>query len=163
MAEAVGLVASVVAIVQITDRIVDVCKFYLESVQGTPSDLRVLLIEISALRSVLDNVKFLASCPGEKPQALGSLSGPDGPVDGCHNSICQLEGLLPQELVGKSGTRPRKRPKIKFTLAQLAWPLKERKARKILDEILLYKSTITVALTAENVYELQSDPLDLQE
>lgn len=58
MAEAVALVGSVIAIIQITGRIIDVCKFYVESVQGTPSDLRVILIEISTLKTVLENVKF---------------------------------------------------------------------------------------------------------
>ncbi len=32
MAEAIALAASIVAIVQIADRVIDVCKFYLESI-----------------------------------------------------------------------------------------------------------------------------------
>ena len=152
MAEAVALVGSVIAIIQITDRIIDVCKFYLESVQGTPSDLRIILIEISALKTVLENVKFLILCPDNASLVLDSLSNRDGPIEQCLKSIGRLEGLFPQDTAESGGSRPKKRQKFNSTLATLAWPFKAKNARKLLDEILVFKSTITLALTADITY-----------
>ena len=152
MAEAVALVGSVIAIIQITDRIIDVCKFYLESVQGTPSDLRIILIEISALKMVLENVKFLIVCPDNESLVRDSLSNGDRPIEQCLKSIGRLEGLFPQDTAERAGSKPKKRQKLNSTLATLAWPLKAKKAKKLLDEISVFKSTITLALTADITY-----------
>lgn len=149
MAEAVALVGSVIAIIQITDRIIDVCKFYLESIQGAPSDLRIILIEISALKTVLENVKFLALCPDNESLLLNSLNGP---IEQCLNLIGKLEGLFPQDTGERAGSKPKKRQKFNSTLATLAWPFKAKKAKSLLDEISVFKSTITLALTADITY-----------
>lgn len=152
MAEAVALVGSVIAIIQITDRIIDVCKFYLESVQGTPSDLRIILIEISALKTVLENIKFLLLCPDNESLVLDSLSGRDGHIEQCLKSIGKLEELFPQDTTKRAGSKPKKRQKLNSTLATLAWPFKAQKAKGLLDEISVFKSTITLALTADITY-----------
>ena len=152
MAEAVALVGSVIAIIQITDRIINVCKFYLESIQGTPSDLRIILIEISALKTVLENIKFLLSCPDNESLILDSLSGRNGPIEQCLKSIGKLEELFPQDTTKRAGSKPKKRQKLNSTLATLAWPFKAQKAKGFLDEISVFKSTITLALTADITY-----------
>lgn len=154
MADPLSLVASVIAIIQITEQIVKVCRFYIESVQDAPSELRIIVDEISALKTVLANVKLLAECPDKKPRALDSLSGIEGPVEGCRKSIVKLEGLFPREYDERSGLGPQtRRKKAKLAYAELAWPFnKGKKVRKLLDEICLHKSTITLCLAAENTY-----------
>lgn len=76
---------------------------------------------------------------------MDSLGGDAGPLEGCRRIISDLEALLPAQhaLSTESNT--------KVILNALAWPLKESKAKKLLEELGEYKSTITLALTTDSV------------
>ena len=151
MAEAIAIGASVIAIIQITDRIVGLCKFYIENVKDAPSDLRAILLETSTLKTIFENLKFLSACDGSYSTMASSLSGADGPIEGCLQSVTELEELFPSDSVHLKGQSRSKKRKLKSTLASLAWPLKETKARKLLDKIACYKSTINLALITESM------------
>ena len=58
MAEAIAVVASSIAIIQITDRIISVCKTYIENIQDAPSDLRAILLEISTLKVIFQKCQI---------------------------------------------------------------------------------------------------------
>ena len=150
MAEVLGIGASVIAIVQITDRIIGLCKFYIGTVNDAPSDLRLIFLEISALKTIFDNLNFLTTYDSGMSNFVSSLAGADGPIEGCHRSVTKLEQLFPSDWTQKTGQYQSKKRKAKATLTALAWPLKEGKARKLLDEISRYKTTITLALTTES-------------
>ena len=151
MAEVIAFGASVIAIIQVADRIIGACKSYISSVRDAPSDLRAILLEIAALKTVLENLIFLNSCDSHRSPMLDSLCGADGPIEGCHSSVNELAGLFPPDESHTQGQGQSKRRKIKSTMVSLAWPLKETKARKLLDDILRYKSTITLALTTDTL------------
>lgn len=151
MAEAVAVAASVIAIIQVADRIIGACKTYISSVRDAPSDLRVILLEISALKPVFENLKFLNSCHSPCSPMFDSLCGVDGPVEGCLSSVNELAALFPPDNAHIAGQGQSKRRKIKHNLVSLAWPLKQTKARKLLDDILRYKSTITLVLTTDTL------------
>jgi hypothetical protein len=59
MAEAVALGASIIAIYQIADRIIGLCKFYIETIHDAPSDIRKILVEMSALKAIFQDLEFL--------------------------------------------------------------------------------------------------------
>lgn len=141
-------VASILAVIQVADRVISLCKFYLELARDAPSDLRVILIETSALKTILDNIQFLAS-HGHGPVNLDTLTGKDGPIEGCRKALDQLSGLFSSEYAhGISSTRSRRRI-VKDTWATLAWPFKESTARKLLAEVVQHKSTLNLALTVD--------------
>ena len=149
MAEAVALSASIIAIFQIADRVIGLCKLYIETVRDAPSDLRTILIETSTMKTILENVQFLMSCNNRPSAMLDVLYGADGPIEGCRSAIAKMEGLFPSGYAqGHKGSRS-KRQKVKASLATLAWPLKESRARKLMEEVIRYKSTINLALTTE--------------
>ena len=150
MAEVLAIGASVVAIVQITDRIVGLCKFYIETVSDAPSDLRLIFLEISALKTIFDNLNFLTEYDSGISNIVCNLASADGPIEGCLKSVTQLERLFPSNWIQNTGQHQSKNRKVKATLTALAWPLKEGKARKLLDEISRYKTTITLVLTTES-------------
>ena len=150
MAEVIAIGASAIAIIQITDRIVSLCKFYIETVKGAPSDLRAILVETSALKTIFENLQFLAACDDGVSNIASALSGVDGPIEGCLRSVTQLEKLFPSDWSKITGQGRSKKQKVKATLTALAWPLKESKARKLLDEVMRYKTCINLAITAEN-------------
>ena len=80
MAEVVAAMSSVIAITQITDRIVGLCKFYIETVKDIASDLRLILVEFSALKTILESLDFLMTHKCGVSTAVGTLSGKDGAV-----------------------------------------------------------------------------------
>ena len=151
MAEAVAAVASVIAIIQITDRVVGLCKFYIETVKDVASDLRLILLEVSTLKTVLENLNFLNEHNRGVSHAVSTLSGKDGAIEGCLRSIAELEKLFPSDWKSTAGRYKSKKQRVKATWAALVWPLKEKKAKKLLDEIMRYKTTITLAITTDSM------------
>jgi len=151
MAEVIAVGASVIAIIQITDRIIGMCKFYVETARDASPDLRVILLETSTLKTIFENLNFLTACNSGVSTTVSTLSGGDGPIEGCRRSIIELEKLFPPDCIQTTGQNRSKKRKVKATLATLAWPLKENKARKLLDEIMRYKTTITLAITTESM------------
>lgn len=163
MAEAVGLGASIIAIYQIADRLIGLCKFYIETVHDAPSDLRKILIEMSALKTILQDLEFLKRFDSKLSAVLESMAGSDGAIGACRQAIADMEDLFPQDSVNthRSADRASKRMKVayKATLAALAWPFKASKAMKLLQDISMHKTTITLALTTNSMYVSISRPM----
>ncbi|KAK1633946.1 hypothetical protein BDP81DRAFT_63663 [Colletotrichum phormii] len=155
MAEAFGLVASVFATIQIADRVVSICKHYIEHVQGAPSDLRTILVETSSVGAALQNVDFLLKFEEPNSPLRKALDGNAGPVGECHGAIEQLEKLIASDETQAQGTRGMKRRKLQVTMRTLAWPLKETKARSLLQDIARCKNTISLALTATSFHDIK--------
>jgi hypothetical protein len=44
MAEVIGFVASIITVIQVSEDVMRICKFYIESVRGAPADLRVRIL-----------------------------------------------------------------------------------------------------------------------
>ena len=151
MAEVIAVGASVIAIVQIADRIIGLCKFYIETIQDAPSDLRLILIEISALKTIIENLKFLTACDGTLSATTRGISGADGPIEGCRRAVAELEELFPSDASRTVRQQNSKRRRLNSLLTALAWPLKESKARKLLDKMASYKATISLALTTKSM------------
>jgi hypothetical protein len=152
MTEVIAVMASVIAIIQISERITGLCKFYIESTTETPSDLRAILIEVSTLKTIFENLQFLKTCDHTTPALWKQLSGRDGPIEGCRRSIVELEKLFPCDFVPVPGqnTGISKKRKVKAIFATLAWPLKANRARDLLQQITHHKTTINLMLTAES-------------
>ncbi|KAF4786065.1 L-galactose dehydrogenase [Colletotrichum scovillei] len=142
MAEAFGLVASVFATIQIADRVVSICKHYIENVRDAPSDLRTILVECSSVGAVLQNVEFLLKFEEPDSALRKALDGDAGPIAECHGAIEQLEKLIASDQNQAQGPPDSKRRKVQVTLRNLAWPLKETKARKLLHDVARCKNTI---------------------
>lgn len=147
MAEAIALGASVVAFIQLTDRVIQVSKYYIEALHDCPRDIRTILVEVSSLKAILENLDFIHNSAADSP-LLRQVCSEDGPVVQCRKSVAELERMLPPEkrAVGN------KRQKIAAAAQLLAWPLKENAARRHLKDIAGYKSTIAIALTSDTVY-----------
>ncbi|SPQ18400.1 6876165c-5d0b-49cc-8881-80a601c66a56 [Thermothielavioides terrestris] len=145
----VSATANIVAIVQAANRVITLCKKFLEAVRDAPSDIRLVLVEISTLRAVLDNLHFLASESGRSTAALDALARDHGPIEGCRKAILELEHLLPSESILSTES------KTKALLSAISWTLKDSKAKALLDELRGYKSTITLALTTDSVFDLK--------
>jgi len=140
-----------IAIIQGADRVIELCRYWIETVRDAPGDLRSILIETSMLRSVFENVQFLARCGDAASPVLEKLSGPNGSLDHCQKLLADLEKLFPSGDVYTLGKDGSKKRKLGAALANLAWPFKEPKAQKLLQELVRYKTAINLALTVKSV------------
>jgi len=162
MAEVIGLVASIIAVVQLADRVATMCKLFIETVNDYPKDLRLIYIETGSLKVVFEGLHFLKEDDPADSVTLQRLQGSDGPIEGCKVAMDKLDQLfLP--LPESSGKRKRANiQKLQMTLASLAWPLKAERARRLLDEIMRYKSTINTALQGQLLLVDQHIRLELR-
>ena len=92
MAEALVLGPAIVAFVQLADRIIHICRHYIGSVRDAPHDLRIILVEISSLKAVLQNAQFLDNVD----DAIGKSTLKDT-LDACKQAVVDLEGLFPKD------------------------------------------------------------------
>ncbi|KAH7217616.1 hypothetical protein BKA60DRAFT_609404 [Fusarium oxysporum] len=121
MAEVLGVVASAIAVIQISKEIISLCKFYIEALSSdAPTSLRAVLIEVSTLRSVLEGLEFISKCETFTPALQNRLAASDGPIEG-----------------------------FQATFAKLAWPLKQGQVQDLLQQISRHKDGIQLALTTE--------------
>ena len=152
MAEVLAVVASVIAVIQISDRVIGLCKFYIEALAETPSSLRAVLIEISTLKTVFEALQFLEKCDHSMPALWTQISAPNGPIEECRCALTELEKLFPREFAQKGGQNSKtlKRQKVKVAFATLAWPLKQSRVQDLLQQISNYKAVIQLALTTES-------------
>ncbi|EFQ31506.1 ankyrin repeat protein [Colletotrichum graminicola M1.001] len=64
--------------------------------------------------------------------------------------------LLPSEQNQKEVHNESKRQRIQLTLETLAWPLKGKEARKLLEDIVRHKGTITLALATDTAHGIRN-------
>ncbi|TDZ15931.1 Vegetative incompatibility protein HET-E-1 [Colletotrichum orbiculare MAFF 240422] len=157
MAEAFGLAASVFATIQIADRVISLCKQYIQGVKEARADLRAILVETSTIKATLETVKSVIDLDAGQSDSLSGLEGPLGPVESCRKAIAELEELLAS--ASRATPSGSKRRKIQATYENLAWPFKREKARGLLEELAMQKSTITLTLTADSLLVMK----DIQE
>ncbi|RYP10643.1 hypothetical protein DL764_000527 [Monosporascus ibericus] len=151
MAEALGVAASVIAVLQLSARIISACDFYLEARQDMPTIVRSIRIEVNSLRGILEDCDLGGNRSTSELAALPSLqrlAGLDSPIEGCRHTLDELQQLVKCDAASISGSR-RKRLSAFFWL--LRWPLKEDKARKLLQDVAHYKATISVVQNSQTL------------
>src|SRR5437762_10440738 len=98
-----SLAASAFACIQITDRIVSICKHYVLAVEDAPSDLRAIAVEIGSVKCVLEMLHIIIERGGysDHSDILRRIETSDGPIQSCHKALIDLEKLFP---CGKEAT-----------------------------------------------------------
>ncbi|KAK4446724.1 hypothetical protein QBC34DRAFT_356380, partial [Podospora aff. communis PSN243] len=153
---------AIIAVIQIADRVIELCKFYLEAARDAPSDLRHIFVETAALKAILDSLHFLHITSTQElvTHSLVHLYGDDGPVEACRKTLTELCGLFPNDVPGATAASQASskaaRANLKSIMAALAWPLREGKARKLLSELVQHKTTINLALTVDSSRDIKS-------
>ncbi|KAK0669104.1 hypothetical protein QBC41DRAFT_112632 [Cercophora samala] len=139
MADPLSIGASVLAFIGLADRIIRLSKYCIDGLKDAPSDIRMIHGEVSSLRAIID-VLAESEAPSlfEKNAALLS----------CHRCLLDLESLLPTDSVIGHARR-------RITIAELAWPLKQSRARKILVELSQHKATLLLVISGDILHELR--------
>lgn len=139
MAEAIGLAASLITLVQLAGQLTCVGYSYICAVKRAPNDLRELVDELHSLGKILTSLQDYADT---NPQSttLQKLNEADGPIKGCFR---ELEGLK---------LRLGPRDGFKGFIAGLKWPLKGAETAQIISRIERHKSLFIFALAADQMY-----------
>jgi hypothetical protein len=176
MAEAFAFAASVAAFVQLADRVISLTKDYLESFKNADASLRAILVQVSTLRGVLESLNFLTQAPGEHSvEIVRRLGAPGGVIELCREAVSNLADLLAEDDGSTSSTVASRdgtskdgvskdgaskdgaskdgaiRRKTTELMRRLAWPKKEGRAQKRLEEIRKYCDSIQLALSTQTM------------
>jgi hypothetical protein len=136
--------ASVIAVVQISGQVFDLCRTYYLEVKEARKDIQLIRDEVISLQDVLTNVADLAEDPDSaKLPILSLLNQPDGPVQQCQKDLAGLVAKL-EPGQGKSKMK-------QFGLRALKWPFSSKDVEKLLATIGRHKATFNLALTADLV------------
>ncbi|KAK0721765.1 hypothetical protein B0T26DRAFT_192499 [Lasiosphaeria miniovina] len=149
--DALSLAASVIAVVQISGRLIKLCKDYMEAIQDVPADLRTMLVEISTLKGLFDSLHILIDTV-TLSQDSDSLQAP---VNACRQVLSDLEELLDSKgIQGLSSNGAR--TSMSTAWAALAWPRKKSRAKTMMGQLDIYRSTINLVLTADIANEIKA-------
>lgn len=140
MAEVLGLVASIIGVLQLTGALVSVGYDYIGGVKSASKDLQDLVDELHSLGKVLIILQEHADS-NPKSAALQKLNSSDGPLKGCTDQLDKLKSKL------EAGKALGFKGKVK----NLVWPLKEKETMQYISRIERHKSIFTFALTADQM------------
>jgi Fungal N-terminal domain of STAND proteins len=139
-----SVTASVIAILQLSGKIISACVAYTSSIKDAPRDLRTIIVEIHSLQAVIRVLDLTSIKPTHAENGLAAS------LDACRLSLKELSDLLDlQTSQSSSGNgQSAKWARLMPTLTTLAWPLKQHRAKSLMDDISRHKSTITLSLSA---------------
>jgi hypothetical protein len=140
--EGLGGAASVIAVIQLADRILTLCGNYALSVKDAKKDIDRFTTEVGSLQSVLERVAEMAKSDAMKLYTSRSaVEGLEGIIKGCQSTLLELEVQL----------GPRKGHKLmsRFGLRALKWPFKSKDVTNIIEALDRHKSTIILALNLD--------------
>jgi hypothetical protein len=130
--------ASAIAVLQISGTIISACYNYRSLVKSARTDASRITSELNGLRTVIESLlSLLEDDAPDESSVLRSISQINGPLENC---LKDLESVV-SKLVLKDGWRA--------TRATLVWPLREAEVRRVLESIDSTKSTIQLALLAD--------------
>lgn len=143
MAEPLSLIASLIAVAQISGDIVSLCYNYRKCLKDASKQIIMLTDEVKSLRDVLENlINIVDQEAPESPQLamISRLAVKDGPLT---ETLRELEALQ-SKLEPVSSRRA--------FMKMLKWPLEEQEVTKVLARINRWKTTFILALTTEHLY-----------
>lgn len=140
MADPLSIVASVIAIAQLTERLIALGYVYLGGTKAASKDLRELVNELQSLGKVLVVLQDYAQADQNlQSTALQSLNGQNGPLPGCALELRRLQ----LKLEPKQGLRG--------MIQSLKWPFKEQETQQHIARIQRQKSLFILALTVDHM------------
>lgn len=136
-----SITASVIAIVQLAEKLITLGYTYLGGVKGASKNLRDL-VELQSLGNVLVTLQdYVQADRNLESTALQLINGQNGPLPGCALELRRLQ----LKLVPKQGL------KGIIIIQNLKWPLKEAETQQCIARIQRQKNLFILALTMDNL------------
>ncbi|KAL4884609.1 hypothetical protein BJY04DRAFT_215071 [Aspergillus karnatakaensis] len=142
MVEPIGLIGTLVAIVQLSGKVVSICCAYRMGVRDAPQEISRILDEVTSVGSVAQQlVKIAETDKGSDFPSLNEMQKTDGPLRKC---LVELQDLKAWLKIGKSAK----------ARSNLLWPLSRGDAERKLQAIASIKNTLQLALAADNASQM---------
>jgi hypothetical protein len=139
MAEALGLVANVIAVVELSAKVASLCFEYYTNVKNARDDIARLRREADGLKAILKQVQSLLNGPNSaKLEASRTLRNG---VDDCFSQLADLEAKL------EFGRRHQ--VMRRFGVRALKWPFKNEEVEGIMKDLGRCKDMISLGLQVD--------------
>jgi hypothetical protein len=142
MAEALGLASSIIAVVDISVKILSVCSKYYKEVRGADKNIRSLEDRLNHIGSTLSKLGALVETKDsviKDPYALKvSLAG-------CQSLLEEVQGKLDEKVNERTRSW-----RCRLKLRSLQWPFKASEVKSIIVKIDSYQSAFNLDLAVEH-------------
>ena len=136
-----SITGTLIAVLQVTSAVISICYDYRQGVKNSSREVIQLSDELNSLKDVLDALLHLveksASTNPARLSTFELLAKSDGPLLTCQSELERLKA----ELEPETGWRAVRK--------SLVWPLKDGEMRKSLGSLERLKSTMQLALSAD--------------
>jgi len=136
---ALGVAASVIAVVELSAKIASLCVQYSLAVKHAKSDIERLRGEIDSVTELLRGVERLLGGPNKAQ--LSTSQTLHNTLKDCFSELTRLEEKLS---LGK-----RQKALSRFGVRTLKWPLESKEVNKVIDNLERYKQTVSLALQVD--------------
>lgn len=152
MMDPLSISASIIAVLQATNSVVSLCYDFRAALKKAPWSLTRIIEDVKDLRGVLETLDRLVETTNDKPGADAKkrpvfqlLCEPEtGPLASCLRELAYLERkIASSSCVGKTGSKGR------AFIQAVSWQLKDQDAMQCLERIERCKSSLALALTAD--------------
>jgi hypothetical protein len=149
MAEALGVAAGVIAVVQISGQIVKYCYDYFKTAKNAKEDILKVINVVGGLQSTLEMLQRLLKEHGKDPEYpyLRNLKSLTNAFDACEQGMRKLSTSLGIEV--KTNVDPKG---VKVTFKKKAkWPFEKKEIAEILKVIDSHRENFSLAITGDNL------------
>lgn len=143
---ALGVAASVIAVIQISEQVVSACYQYYKTTKDAKKEIIDVINVVSGLKSTLENLRHLLD-DNDQDSRLSHHKSLVGALKACEEALKQLASKLGIKIEGDLNTD---NIKVNFK-KKMMWPWKEKEVGKILAVIEKHKSTFILALTGDTL------------
>ncbi|KAK4209422.1 hypothetical protein QBC37DRAFT_54482 [Rhypophila decipiens] len=162
MADPLSLGAGIIAFIQLAEGVIRASSFCIGAIQDAPTDLQMILCEATSIKFIVEGLGRPESThKADNPTLLSRLFAHSGPVDTCKRCLLELDKLLPLEAKQVGSVVRNTKGFRRISAAQLAWPFKQSKARKLLAELSHHKATLLLAISGDISHDLKDIQLAL--
>lgn len=143
MVEPIGLVGTLIGIVQVCGKLVSVCYDYRMGVRDAPQAISRVVDEVASVGYIAQQLmKAIESDDASSLPSLPSLQAMDGDGGTLRSCLVELQDLKASLKLGKISSSKR----------ALVWPLQPVDAENVLQTLATTKSKLQLALAADNTW-----------
>jgi hypothetical protein len=145
MAEGLAFAASIVAFIQLADRVGQLTKTFIDAMNGEPGLLKAVQAEMSAMATLLNELHNHHDVSDPR-SSVAIERAMDLPIKTCHDSVQMLETELSKLSISPAhaNTGPSKRQRVKQSVKWATGG--ETRVKKIIDDLAAQKATLSLAL-----------------
>ncbi|KAH6842231.1 hypothetical protein B0I37DRAFT_194123 [Chaetomium sp. MPI-CAGE-AT-0009] len=145
MAEGLAFAASIVAFIQLADRVGQLSKTFIDAMKGEPGPLKAVQAEMAAMTTLLNELHNHHDASDPRTSAVIERAT-DQPIKTCHDSVQMLETELSKLSISPAhaNTGSSKRQRIKQSVKWATGG--EMRVNKIVADLVAQKATLSLAL-----------------